>query len=66
MRDMLRTDLFVWHGFTQLWVEGRWLKATPAFNIELCERFGLLPLEWNAVSDSIYRMVEPAGGTWST
>lgn len=61
MRDMLRTDLFVWHGFTQLWVEGRWLKATPAFNIELCERFGLLPLEWDAGSDSVYHPYDRAG-----
>ena len=35
-------DLFVFHGFTEFWLAGRrWVKATPAFNIELCERFGV-------------------------
>lgn len=60
MRDMLRTDLFIWHSFTQLWVKGRWLKASPTFNIELCERFGLLPLEWDAVGDSLHHPYDRA------
>lgn len=61
MRDLLRTDLYVWHGYTELWIDGRWLKATPAFNVELCERFGLLPLEWDGKDDSIYHPFDRAG-----
>ncbi|MFM8768783.1 MAG: transglutaminase domain-containing protein, partial [Rubrivivax sp.] len=54
MRQTMKTDLFVWHGYTELWLGGRWVKATPAFNIELCDRFGLLPLEFDGVNDSLY------------
>jgi len=61
LREMLQTDLFVWHGYTELWIDGRWLKATPAFNIELCERFGLHPLEWDGTSDSIYHPYDRSG-----
>lgn len=50
----LGTDLFVFHGFTELWLAGRWVKATPAFNIELCERFGVRPLEFDGRSDSLF------------
>jgi transglutaminase-like putative cysteine protease len=61
MRRTLQTDLFVWHGYTDLWIEGRWVKATPAFNLSLCERFGLLPLDFDGRSDSIYHPFDKAG-----
>ena len=36
-----------------LYLEGKWVKATPAFNIEMCTRFGVKPLEFNGVDDSL-------------
>jgi hypothetical protein len=48
------TDLFVYHGFTELWLEDRWVKATPAFNLELCRRFKVKPLEFDGREDSIF------------
>ena len=61
MRQTMKTDLFVWHGYTELWLDGRWVKATPAFNIELCDRFGLLPLEFDGRADSLYHPFDKAG-----
>jgi transglutaminase-like putative cysteine protease len=61
LRQALQTDLFYWHGYTDILLEGRWIKATPAFNIELTERFGLLPLEWDGREDSIYHAFDKAG-----
>src|SRR3569832_264133 len=61
MRDMHQTDQFVWHGYAEIWLGERWVKATPAFNIELCERFGLAPLEWDGTADSIYHPYDLAG-----
>src|SRR5690606_22048978 len=61
MRETMKTDLFIWHGYTDIWLNGRWRKATPAFNIELCERFGLLPLEFDGESDSIYHPFDKSG-----
>ncbi len=50
----LGTDLFIFHGFTELWLAGSWIKATPAFNIELCLRFGVRPLEFDGRHDSLF------------
>ena len=61
MRQTMKTDLFVWHGYTELWLDGAWVKATPAFNIELCDRFGLLPLEFDGRADSLYHPFDKAG-----
>lgn len=61
MRQMMQTDLFIWHGYSDLWLDGQWRKATPAFNLSLCERFGLLPLEFDGRADSIYHPFDKAG-----
>jgi transglutaminase-like putative cysteine protease len=61
MRQAMKTDVFAWHGYTDIWLGGAWFKATPAFNRELCERFGLLPLEFDGMSDSIYHPFDRAG-----
>src|SRR3954462_1453446 len=61
MRDTMKTDIFVWHGYTELWLDGAWRKATPAFNVELCDRFGLLPLDFDGVTDSIYHPFDRSG-----
>jgi transglutaminase-like putative cysteine protease len=61
MRDQMKTDLFFWHGYTSIYLEGVWVKATPAFNIELCERFRLKPLDFDGRSDSIYHPFDLEG-----
>jgi transglutaminase-like putative cysteine protease len=47
------TDEFRWHGYVSLFLDGRWVKATPTFNVEMCRRFGVLPLEFDGTSDSL-------------
>jgi transglutaminase-like putative cysteine protease len=61
MRQSMKTDVFYWHGYTEIWIDGTWRKATPAFNLSLCERFGLLPLDFNGHDDSIYHPFDAAG-----
>lgn len=55
------SDLFVFHGYTEVELEGRWLKATPVFNRELCERFGVRPLEFDGRADSILHPFDAQG-----
>ncbi|MDI1274789.1 MULTISPECIES: transglutaminase-like domain-containing protein [unclassified Polaromonas] len=59
--DMMGTDLFVFHGYTELWVDGQWLKATPAFNRSLCEKAGIRPLEFDGSADSVFHEFDVSG-----
>jgi transglutaminase-like putative cysteine protease len=52
--DYLGSDIFVYHAFADLYLEGKWVKATPAFNRELCERHKVSPLEFNGREDSLF------------
>jgi transglutaminase-like putative cysteine protease len=54
-------DLLRWHAFSELYLDGRWVKATPAFNLELCTRFRVNALEFNGREDSIFHPFDAAG-----
>jgi len=47
------TDVFVYHGYSELQLNNRWVKATPAFNAELCARFGTAPLHFDGTHDAL-------------
>ena len=51
--QMMGTDVFVYHGFTEFFLNGVWIKATPTFNIELCKKHNVPPLEFNGREDSV-------------
>ena len=54
MREYLGTDIMPWHAYTELYLEGKWVKATPAFNLALCQKFKIKPLDFNGREDSIF------------
>ncbi|MDR3569995.1 MAG: transglutaminase-like domain-containing protein [Syntrophobacteraceae bacterium] len=53
--EFLGTDLFVYHGYVDFFLEGKWVKCTPAFNRELCQRHNVLPLEFDGRNDSVFQ-----------
>ena len=59
--DLMGTDIFFWHSYTELYLDGRWVKCTPAFNKELCDRFGLKPLDFDGGTDSLFHEFDQAG-----
>ena len=61
MRKLLGTDVFYWHGYAAIELGGRWVKATPAFNVELCEKFRIKPLDFDGQEDSIYHPFDLEG-----
>jgi len=52
--EYLKSDIFVMHGFTEMYLDGKWVKATPAFNAKLCSLMGVHPLEFDGENDSIF------------
>jgi transglutaminase-like putative cysteine protease len=59
--EAMGSDLFVYHGYVEVWLDGRWVKATPAFNLSLCEKFRVLPLEFDGRADSIFHPFDADG-----
>ena len=61
LEELLGTDVLVFHGYVELFLEGRWVAATPAFNKELCAYLKVPALEWDGRSDSIFQPFSPDG-----
>jgi transglutaminase-like putative cysteine protease len=59
--ELMGGDIFIWHSLTELYLDGRWVKATPAFNLSLCQRFGVHPLEFDGRRDSLFHEYDQAG-----
>ena len=61
LRKEMNTDVFMWHGYADIYLQGKWVKATPAFNLSLCEKANIHPLEFDGTEDSIYHEFDKAG-----
>lgn len=53
--EWLRSDIFRMHGFIELYLNGQWVKATPAFNRQLCELMNVEPLPFDGLHDSVFQ-----------
>jgi transglutaminase-like putative cysteine protease len=47
------TNFFAYHGYTDLYVEGSWVKATPTFDMVCCENAGLRPVDFDGEHDAL-------------
>ncbi|MDY7105688.1 MAG: transglutaminase family protein [Actinomycetota bacterium] len=59
--ESMGTDVFAFHGYSTFLLDGRWVKATSAFNIEMCTRFGVKPIEFDGTEDALYHPFDEAG-----
>jgi transglutaminase-like putative cysteine protease len=61
LRKLMQTDTFYYHGYNDIWLSGRWIKATPTFNLSLCEKFKVKPLDWDGLSDAVFHPFDLEG-----
>lgn len=61
LRERMGTDVFAYHGYSELWLDGRWLKVSSAFNRELCDRFGTRVLEFDGEHDALMHPFDREG-----
>jgi transglutaminase-like putative cysteine protease len=61
LKELMGTNIFTYHGYTDLFLNNKWVKATPAFNLELCTNFNVKPLEFDGTTDSIFHPFDKSG-----
>jgi transglutaminase-like putative cysteine protease len=61
LKRLMKTDVFAYHGFTELFLDDHWVKVTPTFNLSLCEHFGVKTLEFDGRKDSLFHPYDAKG-----
>jgi transglutaminase-like putative cysteine protease len=61
LQELVGGKLFRFHALTSLWLNGRWVKATPVFNKTLCRLYRMTPLEFDGTADSVYQPYDAEG-----
>jgi transglutaminase-like putative cysteine protease len=61
LQDLVDGDTFYWHSYTELNIDGKWVKCTPAFDAALCARAKIAPLDFDGVNDSLFHPFDSAG-----
>lgn len=61
MIKWLGTNVFSWHGFAELHIEGRWVKATPAFDLRMCQENRLIPVDFDGKNDATFHRYNKDG-----
>lgn len=61
LTEQMGTDLFIWHGYSELLLGDRWFKLSSAFNLELCQRFGVKVLAFDGTEDALMHPFDEVG-----
>ena len=61
LAERMATDVFHWHGYSELLLDGEWRKVSSAFNVELCARFGTKVLDFDGTHDALMHPFDQAG-----
>lgn len=59
--QMAGTNLFVYHCYTDMFLKGEWIQATPAFDRNLCEKMGYPLVEFDGRHTAIFAPTDAHG-----
>lgn len=60
LKQLVGGEVF-FHALTSVYLDGRWVKATPVFNKTLCRLYRIAPLEFDGLDDSLHHPHDQAG-----
>lgn len=60
LKQLVGGEVF-FHALTSVYLDDKWVKATPVFNKILCRLHGMLPLEFDGTGDSLYHPFDGEG-----
>jgi transglutaminase-like putative cysteine protease len=59
--EAVGTDVFAYHGYVEIMPNNEWVKATPTFNLTLCQKLGVTPLEFDGKHDALMQPFDNTG-----
>ena len=53
LRELAGTNLLL-HGYNDLYIEGKWTKSTPTFDLKTCQENRIIPVEFDGKRDATF------------
>jgi transglutaminase-like putative cysteine protease len=64
LREIVGGDVFHYHAYAEIYLNGRWIKVTPVFNRPLCHLFGVDPLDFDGLNDATLQPYDRRGNRY--
>jgi transglutaminase-like putative cysteine protease len=61
LKEVMKTDFFAGHGYTEMFLGNQWVKATPAFNLAMCQKLEIVPVEFDGINDATFPACDAKG-----
>jgi transglutaminase-like putative cysteine protease len=62
--DLMGTNVFTYHGFAEFFLDGRWVKATPAFDGPVYEKHNIPLVEFDGRQDAVFPSHDLSGNLY--
>ena len=53
LRELMRGNVFPTHGYNELYIEDKWVKVAPTFDLKMCQQNRFIPVEFDGRHDAI-------------
>lgn len=52
LHRMFGSNIMPYHGYAELYIDNKWIAATPAYDKQLCKDNGFVPVEFDGIHDA--------------
>jgi len=59
--ELQGTNEIVYHGFAELYLNCRWIKTTPAYDIDMCKKYQFIPVDFDGEHDATFHQIDQDG-----
>ncbi len=57
-------EKIIYHGFVEFYLNGKWVKASPAYDKDLCIRYNYYITEFNGKDDALFKSTDISGNNF--
>lgn len=61
LKSALGTNIFAYHGYDELYLDGKWVKAAPIFHLQMCQENDIIPVEFDGTKDAVLHSYDLKG-----
>ncbi|MDY6852236.1 MAG: transglutaminase-like domain-containing protein [Thermodesulfobacteriota bacterium] len=61
LREQMGSNIFSYHGYVEMFINGGWISAAPIFEKVLCDKLDIFPVEFDGHSNALLHRLDKQG-----